>query len=158
MPAAPNANSSRGRARTLARPRPPAASSATCQITNRAAELSAPWATGPPSAKIDRCPKISMTRPAKATVTPADIQSSRESPTVRAEAWVRWPTSAAQTQPTARQAGTAAVGCVSPPALSATTKAAAAVTPQAASNRALTLTGARRLSNGDIVSIVTVCK
>jgi hypothetical protein len=97
----------------------------------------------------------SATRPANAIVTPADIHTSRESLTARAVANSRWPTSAAHTQPTASAAGTAAVGRFVAPALNATTTANAAVTAQAPSSRRFTLTGARELNNGDIVSIVT---
>src|SRR4051795_3792331 len=100
------------------------------------------------------CPNNVAISPATATVTPADIHSSRASPTVRAEACRRWATSAAQTQPIARQAGTAAGGR-SVPALTATTAAMRAVTPHAPRRRRLTVTGARRLSRGDIVSVVT---
>src|SRR5689334_18803696 len=59
------------------------------------------------------------------------------------------PTSAAQTQPIARQAGTAALEAVPPPA-SATTSAASAVTTQAASSRSVTLTEGRAVRSGDM--------
>src|SRR3954465_11082588 len=99
-------------------------------------------------------PSSVVTRPAKAMVTPADIHSSRVSATARADAKRRWPTSAAHTHPTARHAGTAAVGR-SEPAPIATTIAMSPVIPQAPSRRTLTLTGARMESSGDIASIVT---
>jgi hypothetical protein len=63
-----------------------------------------------------------------------------------------WPTRAAQTQPIARHAGTAALDAVPPPA-SATTSAASAVTAQAASSRSVTLIEGRAVRSGDMDAV-----
>jgi hypothetical protein len=104
---------------------------------------------GPPFGNSEDCANKVVTSPANPTVTPTESQASRPSPVARAEAKSMCATSAAQVQPTARQAGAAAPPRLPPPT-TATNAATPAVTAHATTSRRTTLTDGRAVRRGDI--------
>ena len=108
--------------------------------------------TGEPSGNRLGWEKSVSASPISASVVPTDIHASRPSPVAFADACSRWLTSAAQTMPTVRQAGTTALDRPSPPK-NGIDAAISAITTVAPSSLRVTETEGRAVSSGDMLAL-----